>query len=98
MDSDADTLYTLVAAKNINPDLFTICRSMDEEARVRLARIGAHKVVQPITVSGREIARDIILATNDVPYHTADLSFLLGCQYLYSRVQGDPRFWRIWGK
>ena len=75
INSDADTLYTLVAAKNINPDIFTICRAMDELARVRLARIGADKIVQPITVTGKEVARDIVLATNNVPYHTADLSF-----------------------
>jgi len=75
INSDADTLYTLVAAKNINPDIFTICRSNNELARFRLSRIGADKIVQPITVTGREVARDIILATNNVPYHTADLSF-----------------------
>lgn len=75
IDSDADTLYTLVAAKNINPDIFSICRTNDEVAKVRLTRIGADKIVQPITVTGKEVARDIVLATNQVPYYTADLSF-----------------------
>jgi voltage-gated potassium channel Kch len=75
IDSDADTLYTLVAAKNINPGIFSICRTNDEIAKMRLTRIGADKIVQPITVTGKEVARDIVLATNKVPYHTADLSF-----------------------
>ncbi|NQY99790.1 MAG: potassium channel family protein [Bdellovibrionales bacterium] len=75
IDSDADTLYTLVAAKNINPDIFSICRTNDEIAKVRLTRIGADKIVQPITVTGKEVARDIVLVTNQVPYYTADLSF-----------------------
>ncbi len=60
IDSDADSLYVLLAARNINPEIYTVIRASSETARNRMVRMGANRVVQPLTMSGKKVAQSVI--------------------------------------
>ena len=60
IDSDADSLYVLLAAKNINPDIYAIIRASNESARYRMTKMGANKVVLPLAMSAKKVAQSVL--------------------------------------
>jgi voltage-gated potassium channel len=60
IDSDADALYLALAARTFNPDLQIIVRASEEEARPKILRAGANKVVLPVLMSGVKVAQAIL--------------------------------------
>lgn len=58
--NDADNLYVSLAAKDLNPDVFIIARSNEDEAKRKLIRAGADRVVSPLIVSAQRVANTIL--------------------------------------
>ena len=63
LPTDADNLYLVLSAKLVNPSLFILSKTMDEEAERKILQIGANKVVSPYKLSGLKIAQGLIRPT-----------------------------------
>jgi voltage-gated potassium channel len=53
---DADNLYVVLTAREINPDLKIISRASNERSDVKLKRAGASNVIMPDRVGGQQMA------------------------------------------
>jgi voltage-gated potassium channel len=60
IDSDADALYLALAARSLNSSLEIIVRASEEEAKPKILRAGANKVVLPVLMSGIKVAQAIL--------------------------------------
>jgi voltage-gated potassium channel len=63
LPTDPDNLYLVMTVKLLNPSLFVLARTMDDEAEKKILQIGANKVVSPYSVSGLRIAQALIRPT-----------------------------------
>ncbi len=63
LPSDAENLYVVLSARELNPDLFIVARAVDKEAESKLKRAGADKVVSPYFIGGLRIAHTILRPT-----------------------------------
>jgi voltage-gated potassium channel len=60
IDSDSDGLYITLAARSFNPGIHIIARANEQNAKKRMIRAGANKVVLPFVMSGLRVAESII--------------------------------------
>lgn len=60
VDNDADGLYLALAARSLNPKIEIIVRASEEEARSKILRAGANKVILPVVMSGMKVAQAIL--------------------------------------
>jgi voltage-gated potassium channel len=60
VDNDSDALYLALAARSFKANLQIIVRANEEEAKSKLIRAGANKVILPILMSGMKVAQAII--------------------------------------
>lgn len=63
LPSDAENLYVVLSAREINPNLFIVARAVDKEAEPKLKRAGANKVVSPYFIGGLRIAHTVLRPT-----------------------------------
>ncbi len=56
LPKDADNLYVILAARELNPNLFTITRAEYAAGEKRLKQAGANRVISPYRVGGQKIA------------------------------------------
>ncbi len=54
--SDADNTYITLSARGLRPDLFIEARASDKEAKTKLKRAGADRVVSPSSIGARRMA------------------------------------------
>jgi voltage-gated potassium channel len=57
---DADNLYVVLTAKEINPGLMIISRASNENSDIKLKRAGASNVIMPDRVGGQRMAKLVI--------------------------------------
>ena len=60
LPTDAENLYVILTAKELNPDLFVLSRSEEESSESRLMRAGADRVMSPYTLGGMRMAMAIL--------------------------------------
>ncbi len=60
LPSDADTLYVVLAARDINPDLLIVARANEASGERRLLQAGTSKVICPYREGGKRIAGMIL--------------------------------------
>ncbi|MFP4045442.1 MAG: potassium channel family protein [Candidatus Aenigmatarchaeota archaeon] len=60
LDQDADNIYVLMSARDLNPDLILAGKASDEKAVKRLHKVGAQVVVRPEVVGGRQLATSLL--------------------------------------
>jgi len=60
LPTDAENLYVILTAKELNPDIFILSRSEEEESEHRLLRAGADRVMSPYTLGGMRMAMAIL--------------------------------------
>lgn len=60
LGTDADNLYVILTAKDLNPDAYILSRSEDENSEHRLLRAGADRVMSPYTLGGIRMAMALI--------------------------------------
>ncbi len=56
LDSDASSVYVVLSARTLNPDLLVIARSRTDDAEPKFLRAGADRVVNPQRIGGNRIA------------------------------------------
>jgi voltage-gated potassium channel len=60
LPSDAQNLYVILTAKELNPKIWILSRSEEEESEHRLLRAGADRVMSPYTLGGNRMAMAIL--------------------------------------
>jgi voltage-gated potassium channel len=53
---DADNVYVVLTARDLNPNLHIVARAAEEQAEVKLIRAGANRVVAPTIIGGYRMA------------------------------------------
>ena len=56
LPDDADNVYVVLSARDLNPGLHIVARAAEEEAESKLIRAGANRVVAPTIIGGRRMA------------------------------------------
>ncbi len=60
LPTDAENLYVILTAKELNPKIYVLSRSEEEESEHRLLRAGAERVMSPYTLGGMRMAMAIL--------------------------------------
>ena len=60
LPSDAQNLYVILTAKELNSNIWILSRSEEEESEHRLLRAGANRVMSPYTLGGNRMAMAIL--------------------------------------
>lgn len=60
MEEDADNMYLLMSAKDLNSDLILAARASDEAAVDRMHKVGAQIVVRPEVIGGQQLASSLM--------------------------------------
>lgn len=60
LPTDAENLYVILTAKELNNEIYILSRSEEEESEHRLVRAGADRVMSPYTLGGSRMAMAIL--------------------------------------
>ncbi len=60
LSNDADNVFTVLTAREMNPDLYIISRAIDDKADLKLFKAGADKTVSPNEIGGVRMASLIL--------------------------------------
>lgn len=60
LPSDAENLYVVLSARELNEKLFIVARAVDKEAERKLRRAGADRVGSPYFIGGLRIAHTVL--------------------------------------
>ncbi len=60
LGSDADNVYTVLIARDLNPRLYIVGRGEDEMSEDKIIRAGADKVISPYLVGARGLAQAVM--------------------------------------
>lgn len=60
LPTDAENLYVILTAKELNPNVYILSRSVEEQSEHRLLRAGADRVMSPYTLGGMRMAMAIL--------------------------------------
>ena len=56
LPNDADNVYVVLTARDLNPDIHIVARAAEEQAEAKLIRAGANRVVAPTLIGGHRMA------------------------------------------
>ena len=56
LPNDADNVYVVLTARDLNPKLHIVARAAEEQAEAKLIRAGANRVVAPTLIGGHRMA------------------------------------------
>jgi voltage-gated potassium channel len=56
LPDDADNVYVVLTARDLNPHLHIVARAVEEQAESKLIRAGANRVVAPTIIGGHRMA------------------------------------------
>lgn len=56
LPDDADNVYVVLTARDLNPQLHIVARAAEEQAESKLVRAGANRVVAPTIIGGHRMA------------------------------------------
>ena len=56
LPDDADNVYVVLTARDLNPTLHIVARAAEEQAEAKLIRAGANRVVAPTIIGGHRMA------------------------------------------
>ena len=60
LPDDADNVYVVLTARDLNPNLHIVARAAEEQAESKLVRAGANRVVAPTIIGGHRMAMALI--------------------------------------
>ena len=60
LSSDAENLFLVLSARDLNPDLFIVARASEESSEKKILRAGGDRVVSPYYTGGIKIANSIL--------------------------------------
>ncbi len=61
--SDADNLFIVISARQLNPTLSIIARATDEATAAKMAKAGADKTVRPLSIGAQHFAQAVLRPT-----------------------------------
>lgn len=82
LPSDAENLYVVLSARELNSNLFIVARAVEKEAEPKLKRAGANRVVSPYFIGGLRIAHTV-LRPNVVDF----LEFATSSEYVEIQIE-----------
>lgn len=93
LPSDAENLYIILTAKELNRDVYILSRSEEEKSEHRLLRAGADRVMSPYTLGGVRMAMailrpamldfiEITTSRQSLELRMEELSMSEGCSYI----------------
>src|ERR1044072_7300439 len=56
LPNDADNVYVVLTARDLNPRIHIVARAVEEQAEAKLIRAGANRVVAPTIIGGHRMA------------------------------------------
>jgi voltage-gated potassium channel len=56
LPDDADNVYVVLTARDLNPQLHIVARAVEEQAEAKLVRAGANRVIAPTIIGGHRMA------------------------------------------
>ena len=97
LDNDASSVYVVLTARTLNPDLFVIARSRTDDAEPKFVRAGANRVVNPQRIGGNRIAAfaespyvvdflDVVMHEGTNEFRMADVEIVEGSALAGSTV------------
>ena len=60
LPDDADNLYVVLSARNLNPKLHVVARAVEEQAEAKLLRAGANRVDAPTIIGSHRMAQSLM--------------------------------------
>lgn len=60
LSTDADAVFAILVAKDLNPDLFILARAQEEHAERKLVQAGANRIISPYSTVGTRMANAIL--------------------------------------
>src|SRR5258708_11492954 len=72
LPNDADNVYVVLTARDLNPNLRIFARAAEEQAEAKLLRAGANHVVAPTIIGVHRMADDLTIS--DVSQFMASIS------------------------
>ncbi len=60
LPDDADNLYVVLTARDLNNDLHIVARAVEEQAEAKLIRAGANRVVAPTIIGSHRMAQALL--------------------------------------
>jgi voltage-gated potassium channel len=80
LPNDADNLYTVLTARDLNRELYIVARAIEEQAEAKLIRAGASRVVAPTIIGSHRMAQSLLKPTvadfiDSISAEHLDLSF-----------------------
>ena len=63
LESDAQNVYTVLSARELNPNIAIIARAGEESAQKKLIRAGANRVINPYQIGGMRMLMGILKPT-----------------------------------
>jgi voltage-gated potassium channel len=60
LPDDADNLYVVLIARDLNPNMHIVARAVEEQAEPKLIRAGANRVVAPTIIGSHRMAQALI--------------------------------------
>ncbi|MBA2340998.1 MAG: potassium channel protein [Pyrinomonadaceae bacterium] len=60
LPDDADNLYVVLTARDLNPNLHIVARAIEEQAEPKLIRAGANRVVAPTIIGSHRMAQALM--------------------------------------
>jgi voltage-gated potassium channel len=87
---DADNVYVVLTARDLNPNLHIVARAAEEQAESKLIRAGANRVVAPSIIGGHRMAMALMKpAVGDFLDSVTANELELGFEQL--EIQGSSR-------
>ncbi|SES94123.1 potassium channel family protein [Anaerobranca gottschalkii] len=75
--TDADNVFTVLTAREMNPDLYIISRAIEKNSRQKLIRAGANNTISPNEIEGKRMAalllKPTIISFLDIITHAGDV-------------------------
>ncbi|HEX5888771.1 MAG TPA: NAD-binding protein [Pyrinomonadaceae bacterium] len=104
LPDDADNVYVVLTARDLNPKLHIVARAAEEQAESKLIRAGANRVVAPTIIGGHRMAMALTkpavgdfldsLTANDLELGFEQLeveagSTLIGCRLSETNIRSE---------
>lgn len=85
VNSDAENVFIILTARNLNPDLFIVARANYEDSEPKLLRAGANRTIQPYSISGKRMVT--MLMRPNVADFLDEVAHAGGMELLLEQVQ-----------
>lgn len=77
LSKDSDNVFTVLTARELNPDLYIVSRAIDKNSHLKLKRAGANNTISPNEIGGSRMAalmlRPSVISFLDIITHAGDV-------------------------